>query len=195
MTENKNLDTFNEETDDIEKAPTRFVYKLNKKVSYNEKEYDSLKIDFSPLTGRDAREIKNELARLNINVIIPTFSDDYLVRVICKAAKEIAKEVGAKAIIVESATGRVARAMVHYRPEVPVIAVVTSERVCRKLSLNWGVTALVGEEKLNSDDITTQAMEKALSTGLVKRGDTVVVLSSNKTVPTSSTDSLNIRIL
>ena len=114
---------------------------------------------------------------------------------ICKAAKEIAKEVGAKAIIVESATGRVARAMVHYRPEVPVIAVVTSERVCRKLSLNWGVTALVGEEKLNSDDITTQAMEKALSTGLVKRGDTVVVLSSNKTVPTSSTDSLNIRIL
>ena len=113
---------------------------------------------------------------------------------ICKAAKEIAKEVGAKAIIVESATGRVARAMVHYRPEVPVIAVVTSERVCRKLSLNWGVTALVGEEKLNSDDITTQAMEKALSTGLVKRGDTVV-LSSNKTVPTSSTDSLNIRIL
>ena len=114
---------------------------------------------------------------------------------ICKAAKEIAKEVGAKAIIVESATGRVARAMVHYRPEVPVIAVVTSERVCRKLSLNWGVTALVGEEKLNSDDITTQAMEKALSTSLVKRGDTVVVLSSNKTVPTSSTDSLNIRIL
>ena len=114
---------------------------------------------------------------------------------ICKAAKEIAKEVGAKAIIVESATGRVARAMVHYRPEVPVIAVVTSERVCRKLSLNWGVTALVGEEKLNSDDITTQAMEKALGTGLVKRGDTAVVLSSNKTVPTSSTDSLNIRIL
>ncbi len=76
-----------------------------------------------------------------------------------------------------------------------MIAVVTSERVCRKLSLNWGVTALVGEEKLNSDDITTQAMEKALGTGLVKRGDTVVVLSSNKTVPTSSTDSLNIRIL
>ena len=29
----------------------------------------------------------------------------------------------------------------------------------------------------------------------VKKGDTVVVLSSNKTIPTSSTDSLNIRIL
>ena len=40
-----------------------------------------------------------------------------------------------------------------------------------------------------------QAMEKALSTGVVKKGDTVVVLSSNKTCPTSSTDSLNVRIL
>lgn len=114
---------------------------------------------------------------------------------ICKAAKIIGNEVGAKAIIVESATGRVARAMVHYRPSVPVIAVVTSETVCRKLCLNWGITALIGDEKYTSDSITAQAMEKALSTGIVAKGDTVVVLSSNKTVPTSSTDSLNIRIL
>ena len=114
---------------------------------------------------------------------------------ICRAAKDIAKAVGAKAIIVESATGRVARAMVHYRPDVPVIAVVTSGLVCRKLCLNWGITALIGEEKLTSDEITEQAMQRALSTGLVQKGDTVVVLSSNKTVPTSSTDSLNIRIL
>ena len=114
---------------------------------------------------------------------------------ICRAAKEIATEIGAKAIIVESATGKVARAMIHYRPEVPVIAVTTSTLVCRKLCLNWGVTALVGEEKRTSDAITKQAMDKALSTGLVKKGDTVVVLSSNRTYPTSSTDSLNVRIL
>ena len=114
---------------------------------------------------------------------------------ICRAAKDIAKAVNAKAIIVESATGRVARAMVHFRPDVPVIAVVTSKLVCRKLCLNWGITALMGEEKVNSDEITEQAMQRALSTGIVQKGDTVVVLSSNKTVPTSSTDSLNIRIL
>ncbi len=114
---------------------------------------------------------------------------------ICRSAKDIADSVGAKAIIVESATGKVARAMVHFRPEVPVIAVVTSQMVCRKLCLNWGVTALIGEEKQTSDEITKQAMEKALSTGLVHKGDTVVVLSSNKTYPTSSTDSLNVRIL
>lgn len=123
-------------------------------------------------------------------------NDDNLIRSsICRAAKDISVAVGAKAIIVESATGRVARAMVHFRPDVPVIAVVTSQLVCKKLCLNWGVTAVIGEEKRTSDAITRQAMEKALATGLVKKGDTVVVLSSNRTIPTSSTDSLNIRIL
>ena len=43
--------------------------------------------------------------------------------------------------------------------------------------------------------LAEQAMRCALSTGIVKKGDTVILLSSNKTLPTSSTDSLNIRIL
>lgn len=88
MTENKNLDTFNEETDDISKLPSSFVYNLTRSVNYNGTEFKSLDLDFSKLTGKDAREIKNELTSLNINVIIPTFSDEYLIRVICKASKE-----------------------------------------------------------------------------------------------------------
>jgi pyruvate kinase len=60
----------------------------------------------------------------------------------------------------------------------------------QKLCLNWGVTALIGEEKTHLRRNNKAAMEKALSTGLVNKGDTVVVLSSNRTLPTSSTDSL-----
>ena len=141
-------------------------------------------------------ENNGEFEALNLYVEKYGIEDKNVLRSsLCRAAKQIAKMVNAKAIIVESATGRVARAMVHFRPEVPVIAVVTSERVCKKLCLNWGVIATLGEEMVNTDDITRQAMEKALSTGLVGKGDTVVVLSSNKTLPTSSTDSLNIRII
>lgn len=114
---------------------------------------------------------------------------------ICLAAKTVAQKIGAKAIIVESATGRVARSMAHFRPQCPIIAVVTSELVAKKLCLTWGVTAVLGEEKTTSDAITKQAMEKALSTKIVKKGDIVIVLSSNKITPTSSTDTLSIRIL
>lgn len=114
---------------------------------------------------------------------------------ICEAAKTVAENIGAKAIIAESKTGAVARAMARCRPSCPIIAVVTSEQVCRKLCLSWGVSPILGEEKQTSDEITVQAIDKALSTGIVDPGDTVVIISSNKTVPTSGTDTLNIRIV
>lgn len=114
---------------------------------------------------------------------------------ICYSAKTIADSLGAKAIIVESKTGSVARAMAKYRPDCDVIAVVTSKAVCSKLCLNWGVTAVLGEELTESDEITKQAISKAQDTGIVKKGDLVIVISSNKTVPTSGTDTLNIRIV
>ena len=114
---------------------------------------------------------------------------------ICEAAKTVAENIGAKAIIAESKTGAVARAMARCRPACPIIAVVTSEQVCCKLCLSWGVSPVLGEEKQTSDEITVQAVDKALSTGIVEPGDTVVIISSNKTVPTSGTDTLNIRIV
>ena len=114
---------------------------------------------------------------------------------ICEAAKTVAENIGAKAIIAESKTGAVARAMARCRPNCPIIAVVTSEQVCRKLCLSWGVTPVLGEEKQNSDEITNQAVSKAMETGIVEKGDVVIIISSNKTVPTSGTDTLNIRIV
>ena len=114
---------------------------------------------------------------------------------ICEAAKTVAENIGAKAIIAESKTGAVARAMARCRPNCPIIAVVTSEQVCRKLCLSWGVNPMLGEEKQTSDEITLQAVSKALESGIVKKGDVIIIISSNKTVPTSGTDTLNIRIV
>ncbi len=114
---------------------------------------------------------------------------------ICYSARYVANSVNAKAIIVESATGKVARAMAHFRPECPIIAVVTSTLVQHKLCLGRGVTAVLGENLTTTDEITKQAMDKALETGIVKDGDTVVVISSNKIEPSYGTDTLQIRVI
>ncbi len=114
---------------------------------------------------------------------------------ICKSAREVAMAVGAKAIIVESATGKVARAMAHFRPDCPIIAVVTSTLIQHKLCLSSGVTAVLGDNLTDTDAITQQAMEKAMGTGIVKKGDIVVVISSNKIDPSYGTDTLQIKVL
>ncbi len=138
-------------------------------------------------TNHDLMDLKNVVGKV---VLSTNFRDN-----ICYSAKHTAEHIGAKAIIAESQTGSVARAMAHYRPECPIIAVVTSVEVCKKLSLNWGITAVLGEEKQTADAINEQAISKALETGIVKKGDTVIVISSNKVVPTGGTDTLNIRIV
>lgn len=114
---------------------------------------------------------------------------------ICRAARQVAESVGAKAIIVESATGKVARAMAHFRPECPIIAVVTSPEVQRKLCFSCGVTAMLGDNLKDTDEITKQAMELSVKTGLVKKGDKVIVISSNKVGPSYGTDTLQIKVL
>ena len=114
---------------------------------------------------------------------------------ICQSARNVAMAVDAKAIIVESATGKVARAMAHFRPDCPIIAVVTSTLIQHKLCLSSGVTAVLGDNLSSTDEITKQAMEKALETGIVKKGDIVVVVSSNKIEPSYGTDTLQIRVI
>ncbi len=115
---------------------------------------------------------------------------------ICRAARQVAENVGAAAIIVESATGKVARAMAHFRPDCPIIAVVTSQDVQRNLCFSCGVTAVLGKNLTNTDEITQQAMEVSMETGIVKKGDTVVVISSNKVGgPSYGTDTLQIKVL
>lgn len=138
-------------------------------------------------TNHDLMDLKD---LVNPNIAVTGFREN-----ICLAAKQVAKSIGAKAIIAESKTGSVARAMARCRPECPIIAVVTSESVCKKLCINWGITSVLGKEEQTSDAITKQAIQKALETGIVSHGDTVIVISSNKTVPTSGTDTLNIRIV
>lgn len=138
-------------------------------------------------TNHDLMDLKNVVGKIEVG---NTFRDN-----ICYNAKHTAQNIGAKAIVAESKTGSVARAMAHFRPECPIIAVVTSEDVCKKLSLNWGITAVLGEEMQDADAINNQAIEKAVETGIVKKGDTVIVISSNKVVPTGGTDTLNIRIV
>ena len=88
MEDNKILDNFNEETDDIENMNPKTAYTLSKPVVYNGKEYKTLNLDFEKLKGKDARAITAELQRLGIAVLVPSLSEEYLIRTIAKACEE-----------------------------------------------------------------------------------------------------------
>ena len=78
-----------------------------------------------------------------------------------------------------------------YRPMCPIIAVVLNEKSYRQLSLAWGVLPVKSEEKHTTDEILSNGIEIAKSTGLVEIGDTIIVTGSSA-IGIGSTDMMQI---
>jgi pyruvate kinase len=105
------------------------------------------------------------------------------------AACDLARRLGAAAIVVPTLSGFTARRIARHRPRVPVIALTADERVRRRLSLVWGVTAVPVPPATDARRILDTFRAPVLATGLVSPGATVVVTAS---WPFSQTGAANL---
>ena len=110
---------------------------------------------------------------------------------ICNAAVAASFQVDAKAIVCVTRNGLTARMISAYRPGCPIIAVVLNDKAYRQLSLAWGVLPVKSEEKHTTDEILSNGIEIAKSTGLVEVGDTIIVTGSSA-IGIGSTDMMQI---
>lgn len=63
----------------------------------------------------------------------------------------------------------------RFRPNCPIIAATLSEKAKRRLSLSWGVVPVKSNKCENTDELFEHAVVCAESTGLVSKGDLVVI--------------------
>ncbi|WP_138752461.1 pyruvate kinase [Paenibacillus sinopodophylli] len=94
---------------------------------------------------------------------------------ISQAVANSALDLRAKAIITSTQSGFTARMVAKYKPKAPIIAVTTDEKVLRRLSLIWGVFAVLGPDADTTDEMFENAVKGGLSTGFLNLGDTVVI--------------------
>ena len=95
---------------------------------------------------------------------------------IARAAKMISVEINADAILAFTKTGNTAKMLAAVRPNIPIIATVTSDRLARKLNLYRGVEPLViegGNEEISPVDALSYVEKKTF----LKRGDRVIITS------------------
>ena len=114
---------------------------------------------------------------------------------ISHATVQVAHETKSKAILTASETGFAARMISKYRPSKPIIAVTPSEKVMRKMQLYWGVQGILGESFENSDNMAKKVAETALKSGLVQKGDMVIITAGVPVGKAGSTNMLRINIL
>jgi len=108
---------------------------------------------------------------------------------ISQAVANSALDLNANAIITSTESGYTARMISKYRPKAPIIAVTPIEQVLRRLALVWGVIPALGTPAKTTDEMFDIAVDGAISTGLVRLGDTVVITAG---VPVGRSGSTNL---
>ncbi|MBC2578080.1 pyruvate kinase [Peptostreptococcus russellii] len=86
-----------------------------------------------------------------------------------------AMDLEAQAIITCTSSGYTTKQVSKFRPLAPIIAATQSDRVMRKLSLNWGTYPVKSELGQNTDEVIENSIIAARENGFVNTGDTVVV--------------------
>lgn len=102
-------------------------------------------------------------------------TDASITNAIGHSACTTAHDLKAAAIITVTKSGYTARTISSFRPVCPIIATVTNDRVRRQLNLSWGVYPIMCMEKDTTDSLFEHAVERAVESKLIQRGDLVVI--------------------
>lgn len=111
---------------------------------------------------------------------------------ISHATCQIAFDLGARAIITCTQSGSTARMVAKYRPQAPVLAPTPSIHVARALTLSWGVIPMQVPMTTTTDATLDAGIQAAVNSGLVKRGDLVVITGGLRTGIPGTTNLLQV---
>ena len=116
---------------------------------------------------------------------------------ISHATVQVAHELNAASIITDTQTGYAARMVSKYRPRAHIVAVTPNERVVRKMLIMWGVQPVLRAVSNNSDEMVENAITSAISSGIVKEGDLVVLTAGVHThaAGTGTTNMIRVHVV
>ncbi|RSK28135.1 pyruvate kinase [Bacillus sp. HMF5848] len=114
---------------------------------------------------------------------------------ISQSVAHTALNLDVKAIIAPTQSGHTGRMISKYRPKAPIVAVTKDDSVCRKLALVWGVYPQVGQQSNTTDEMLELSVETALSAGVIKHGDLVVITAGVPVGETGTTNLMKIHVV
>lgn len=114
---------------------------------------------------------------------------------ISHAACTTAHDLGANVIITVTKSGTTARMISRFRPVTPIIGCSPCEKVCRQLSMSWGVTPMMIEEQTTSDALFEHAIKESEKREYVEYGDLAVITAGLPIGVAGTTNILKVQIV
>lgn len=110
---------------------------------------------------------------------------------LAKATAKMAYDLPAKIIMVVSQSGMSAATISAARPTAPIVALSSSENVCRRMSLSWGIIPLL-EKDAGSINPNQIARKIALQKQFADQGDYVLLVRGFNSDPELNTPSVTV---
>ncbi|MCF6092947.1 pyruvate kinase [Microaerobacter geothermalis] len=114
---------------------------------------------------------------------------------ISQAVANAALDLEASAIITSTESGHTARMISKYRPKAPIIAITPNPKVMRHLALVWGVVPLQGIPAETTDEMLDIAINTSIDSGLIKRGDLVIITAGVPVREPGTTNLMKVHIV
>ena len=107
----------------------------------------------------------------------------------------MAIDIGAKAIVVCSLSGRTARMISRFRAPVDILASTTSARTMRQLALSWGVVPALSVEYTSTDVLFYVATQLAREKLGLKPGDKIVITGGVTNGKSGNTNLIKVEVI
>jgi pyruvate kinase len=108
---------------------------------------------------------------------------------ITAAARQVADTINAVAIVTYTMSGSTALRAARERPRAPILCLTPLVETARRLSIAWGVNAVVSPDAINFADMVAKATSFARSNDMAQPGDNLVVTAG---VPFGSPGNTNV---
>ena len=108
------------------------------------------------------------------------------------AARQVAETISAAAIVTYTTTGSTTLRASRERPSVPILGLSSKRETARRLSLAWGVHAVLTDDVANFSEMVGRALTAAAETGIGSPGQSLVVTAGVPFGTPGKTNSLRV---
>jgi pyruvate kinase len=115
-------------------------------------------------------------------------------RAMSNAACDIAEALGARAILVPTATGRTASAVARLRPRRPIVGLTHNQYAVQQMALEWGVIPLLVPEAEDVQALWRMSVDAARGGGLIAEGDRIVITAGTSVNIPGSTNVIRVDV-